>query len=322
MHKLWQHSNGTWYVRFGHRERQRISTRSSNRDEAEIFLSQFIAGSQEPTIADQTVAKILVAYRDDHGKGLRGQDGLKYGVDALIRGVGNLTPECLTPTAIKRYALQRGASDGTVLREVGVLRAALGYAVLHKLIPSRPEINNPVPTPLPRQRWMSKDEARRLLAACTVPHIRLFILLALNTCARSGAILEATWKQIDWDRRLIDMGRGHGNKRRAVVPLNDDAYPALLIAKELACSDHIIEYFGRPVASITKGFNAARAKAKLEDVTPHILRHTAASWMVEAGVPIAEVARMLGDSEKTVERVYGKHGPDYLKRASAATMLG
>lgn len=36
-----------------------------------------------------------------------------------------------------------------------------------------------------------------------------------------------------------------------------------------------------------------------------------------SGVPLAEVARLLGDSEKTVERVYGKHSPDYLKGAVA-----
>ena len=33
------------------------------------------------------------------------------------------------------------------------------------------------------------------------------------------------------------------------------------------------------------------------------------------GVPLSEVARVLGDSEKTVETVYGKHSPDYLRRA-------
>ena len=39
------------------------------------------------------------------------------------------------------------------------------------------------------------------------------------------------------------------------------------------------------------------------------------------GVPLVEVARLLGDSEKTVERVYGKHSPDYLRRAVNALNL-
>ena len=40
------------------------------------------------------------------------------------------------------------------------------------------------------------------------------------------------------------------------------------------------------------------------------------------GVPLSEVARLLGDSEKTVERVYGKHAPDYLRRAVNALNIG
>jgi hypothetical protein len=40
--------------------------------------------------------------------------------------------------------------------------------------------------------------------------------------------------------------------------------------------------------------------------------------MIQAGVPIPEVARFLGNTEKMVERVYGHHAPDYLRRAAAA----
>jgi hypothetical protein len=43
--------------------------------------------------------------------------------------------------------------------------------------------------------------------------------------------------------------------------------------------------------------------------------------MIIEGVPLAEVARLLGDSERTVERVYGKHSPDYLRRAVSALNL-
>ncbi|HEX4123600.1 MAG TPA: tyrosine-type recombinase/integrase, partial [Tepidisphaeraceae bacterium] len=70
--------------------------------------------------------------------------------------------------------------------------------------------------------------------------------------------------------------------------------------------------------SIKKGFAAACERAKIDDCSPHVLRHTAATHMVMARVPLAEIARMLGDSEEVVERVYGKHSPDYLRRAADA----
>lgn len=42
---------------------------------------------------------------------------------------------------------------------------------------------------------------------------------------------------------------------------------------------------------------------------------SAAAWLVMDGVPLREVARLLGNSEAMVEKVYGKHAPDYLRRA-------
>jgi len=81
----------------------------------------------------------------------------------------------------------------------------------------------------------------------------------------------------------------------------------------------VIEWGGHRVLSIKKGFRAACDRAGLSDVTPHVLRHTAASWMAMAGVPMLEISRYLGHSSVAVtERVYAKLHPDYLKTASEA----
>ena len=76
----------------------------------------------------------------------------------------------------------------------------------------------------------------------------------------------------------------------------------------------------KPLQSIKIAF-ARLCKACGIKASPHVLRHTAATWLVMDGVPLAEVARLLGDSEKTVEKVYGKHAPDYLRRAVNALKL-
>jgi integrase len=83
-------------------------------------------------------------------------------------------------------------------------------------------------------------------------------------------------------------------------------------------TEFVIEYHAQRVNSIKTGFRRACLEAGIADCSPHVLRHTAASHMVMAGVPLAEVARMLGDTEETVEKVYGKHSPDYLRRAADA----
>ena len=96
--------------------------------------------------------------------------------------------------------------------------------------------------------------------------------------------------------------------------MNDEVHTSLLKAHELAQTDHVIEFNGKPLKSVKKAFERL-CKACGIKASPHVLRHTAATWLVIDGVPLREVARLLGNSEAMVERVYGKHTPDYLRRA-------
>ena len=92
----------------------------------------------------------------------------------------------------------------------------------------------------------------------------------------------------------------------------------LLRAAQAATTPTVIEHRGRPIASIKQGFRAAARRAKLPHVTPHVLRHTAATWMVQRSVPFEMVAKFLGNSKEMVERVYGHHSPEWLRLAANA----
>jgi integrase len=158
-----------------------------------------------------------------------------------------------------------------------------------------------------------------LLESATAPHVRTFIALALFTGARTGAILELQWKAIDLPARRITFGAGHGNKRRAKpLPINDNLLAALVDARALATCPYVIEHAGQPVASVKKGFAAACRRAGIEGVTPHALRHTAASWLIQQGISFEQTAAMLGNTAAMVEQVYGHFAPDWLDQASAA----
>jgi integrase len=90
-------------------------------------------------------------------------------------------------------------------------------------------------------------------------------------------------------------------------------------ARAAATCDHVVEYAGEQVASVKTGTRAAARRANLPGVTPHVLRHTAATWMAIKGVAIAEIARLLGHRDsRTTERIYLKYTPDYLRRAIGA----
>jgi len=247
----------------------------------------------------------------------------------ITRMVGNLEPRMLARSTYCARRAPDAVSAGSIRREVDVLRAALNWALREKWIKDAPYVEMP-PKPPPRDRWLTREEVDRLIRAAFSPHVKLFIILAYHTAARSGAILDLTWGRVDFDRRLIDYrrpGRRETKKRRATVPINTAALAELQSAYQLRTSDYVIEFDaarrrpGQPrgkIDNISKGFKRTCADAGIADCTPHVLRHTAASHMIMAGVPLAQVARMLGDTEEMVERVYGKWAPDYLRDASDA----
>ncbi len=159
-----------------------------------------------------------------------------------------------------------------------------------------------------------------LLTAADRDHVKLFIILALTTAARSTAILQLEWRRIDLTRRILDFSRSDipspVNKGRAKVPINDRLYKALTVAQARSVTGHVIEYSGKPVKSVKKGFAAAVKRAGLVSVSPHTLRHTAASWMAIDGIPIEEIARYLGHTNtSTTWKTYAHFNPEYLKGA-------
>jgi integrase len=85
---------------------------------------------------------------------------------------------------------------------------------------------------------------------------------------------------------------------------------------------HFVEFNGRPVKSVKTGFNKAVALARLSGegskMVPHTLRHTAATWLVQRGVPAWQAAGYLGMSIEMIERVYGHHSPEHLRKAAEA----
>jgi integrase len=82
-----------------------------------------------------------------------------------------------------------------------------------------------------------------------------------------------------------------------------------------------VEFNGKPVASVKKGFKTAVGLARLPgNVTPHTLRHTVATWLMQRGVPIWEAAGFLGMSPEVLQDTYGHHHPDYLQGAAAGQL--
>ena len=241
---------------------------------------------------------------------------------------GHLSADQITKKVCQDYIAMRhrqGVSDGGIRTELTYLSVALRMARKRKLITEVPEIQRP-PQPRPRDRWLSRDEVDRLIKAAEAPHAKLFIVLAVATAGRPSHLLQLDWPRVDMLGRSInldDPGRDKTAKGRAHVPMTDDAFTHLTVARKVALTDYVIEYNGKPLKSIKKAIQAAARRARIKDVSPYVLRHTAGVWMAQAGVPMPEIAQYMGHTNPAVTfKVYARYHPDYLRKAAGALRLG
>lgn len=303
--------------------RHRVSLGTDSRAEADRLLAQFIANKRAAQSDVVTVAEAWEGYQ----KSLQGRPAgntMTFLWKSIGPNFGNRGAETLTEDDCRGYIEHRrkqGRSDGTIWTELSRLRSALKWAANKRMIAAAPKIWTPPPSP-PREKRMTRQQVSAFLAACDFPHIRLFSVLAITTGARMGAILELTWDRVDFDRGMIryrDPARAETNKRRAETPINPLALSALTEARKGALTAFVIEWGGQKVKTVKKGISAAAKRAGMPWVTPHVFRHSAGCILAEAGIPMAEIAQLLGHKDsRTTEKIYARFSPTYLRKASAA----
>lgn len=307
-----------WYDETGRRHRHRLEAETRARAEAEgrdVLLAQ-TAGKDELTVAAiWTAYCATVVGRPVH-------DSMDYTGRSVLPWFGAFRPDQVSVQDCKDYIADRrrsGIQDGTIWTQLGKLRTCLNWAEKTGLIDKAPYIERPS-KPAPKERYLKRHEIAKLLAVDCAPHIKLATRLMLSTAARVTAVLELTWDRVDFDRRQINLRTGESQRKgRAIVPMTESLQIALQEARKAALSDYVVEWAGGPVKSIKKGFKAAAVAAGLPDVSPHVLRHTAAVHMAEAGTPMDEIAQFLGHSNSRITAsVYARYSPEHLRKAANA----
>ncbi len=233
-----------------------------------------------------------------------------------------LLPEHIDRALCRRYVGERrdaGVSDWTIRREMGILRSGvLWHDKRTKAVFELP------PEGKSRERYLTREEFQALLDGARMPHVRLFIAVALATAGRMGAILDLTWDRVDFKHGTIALANGqHKVKGRATVPMTPEVRIALEEAYKGRTSNYVIEYGGEKVASIKKGVGEAARRAKLDGVSAHVLRHTAAVWMASAGVSLDKIAQFMGHTDtRMTYKHYARFSPTHLADAASALSLG
>lgn len=232
----------------------------------------------------------------------------------------HLDPEASSfPREVERYIEERSQIVGhaTVNRELGLLRAALRLAERTGLLGKAPLVSA-LPKPPPRMRCLTREEASRMVKAADKRGCwreKVYIRLALGTLQRPGAIMDLTWNQVE---RVIDFRSFHPKsarmKKRAVVPVNEMVMFALKLARQHKNGDYVINRNGKKVAHPRDMVKRIAKEAGIDDVSPHVLRHTGASILLQEGADLLMVSRLLAHANTVItQQVYFQHSDAWLQ---------
>lgn len=230
--------------------------------------------------------------------------------------MADITPKLIVEYKSSRY--EAGLKPASINRELATLKKAFNLAVkewewCRENPVSRVSMERENNT---RDRWLSVEEEGRLLPHCTA-WLHDLVTFALHTGMRMDEILELTWRGVDFNRRTVAVVRSKNGERRT-IPINETVLSVLRqkskvqsLRTELVFCSHAFT----PMESghLRRSFRLALSKAKIEDFHFHDLRHTFATRLVQAGVDIYKVQRLLGHKSPIMTQRYAHHSPESLR---------
>jgi site-specific recombinase XerD len=250
---------------------------------------------------------------------------LKGTFKRMLNFWGDIPVEQLDKIKVLNYFENRSRtiSPHTLKREIECLSSLFNWAIDHNylLVNLCKGIKRPrLPEKLPV--FFSKWEFDELVLHTESEDLKDVFIFALNTGLRQMEIITLEWNQIDLDNRLLILhNRNHLTKSKRIrsLPLNKTVFE--IIEKRMNASHKnnlIFTYLNEP---INQQFISHKTKklVKASGINPklnfHSLRHTFASWLVQRGVPIYEVSKLLGHSDIRVTQIYSHLTPDNLRSA-------
>jgi integrase len=318
-----------WIIRDG-TTRVRTGCSESDRSKAEKQLAEYLGEKHQPSFGqDPLIADILTVYSREHLQHKISAPNYAYNVALLANWWGDKTLSDVTPANTRAYG--NGRTEAATRHDLEILRAAIRYWHKHHgPLPVVPQIVMPDKSEA-RTRWMTRSEAAKLLRAARRtstrgrPDIARYILLGLYTGSRSGVIRNIRWDWIDFAagtmRRRAPRAGERKNKRTPIVKLGRRILAHLRRWRRLdPDAVYVCERNGVRFDRMFYAWSKVLEIAKLDDgdgkVTPHIMRHTRATWLMQAGIDPWEAAGHLGMSVQTLMRTYGHHHPSFQSRAA------
>lgn len=330
--------------------------RESDRAGAERALARHIAAKYEPPKGPLALDRLLIAdvvnvYLKEHAPKTRSLEFLIHTAAPIIEWWGDHHPflsdiRRSTCDAYVAWRVTRGVSDQTARHDLKTLRSAIKYYHgEYGPLPAVPVVSLPEKKAPRQDYWLTRKQvADRIRAArrhAQSRHVARMLLVGVYTGTRPGAILALRWVPstdggwFDLDSETLHrrgIGRGETKKRQPPARIHRRLLPHLRRWRKADMAQgitHVVHYLGDPVKKLRRSWASVAIAAgharKGEDGEwivedgPHICRHTAATWLMQAGVDQFEAAGYLGMTPETLWETYGHHSPLFQARAASSS---
>jgi integrase len=207
------------------------------------------------------------------------------------------------------------AGDGTIIKEVNVLKRLFNVAVEKEMIAANPAQRAPVPkAPKGRVRYLSAEELGNVLRACP-EWLRPIVGLLVSTGARRGEMLRARWEDVSIPRREIRLRHTKSGEERPAF-INDLAMQVLTSMGAGTRKNRGLLFPSVTPAQVTVAFIRACKEAGVEDFSLHDLRHHYASILRQNGIDLHTLQKLLGHSDPRMTDRYAHLSQPFLLDAA------
>lgn len=329
---LSKRANGVYYIYYNDEQgkRQAISTKSSIKSEALKFLTDLKQGIKKKK--ERPVTQIKLADLENefliHSKAIHTEKTTKTFITTFKffeEKMGNVFLSSIEEKNIKQYIDYRitSASVFQARKDLINLSSCFNWAISEGYIQTNPcsQVNK-VRVPQKMPLFYSEDEFKKLIESIDNQDIKDIVVFAVNTGCRQMELLTIEWNQIDLNRKILLLdNQNHITKSKKIrsIPLNTNAID--VVSRRRMLNNISLKVFTLNGKELTakQVQTKSRYYIKLAGLNTklnfHSLRHTFASWLVQRGVSIYEVSKLLGHSDLKVTQIYAHLKQDNLEAA-------
>ncbi len=299
------------------------STKETSKQRAEDLEGKLKAAARSGSLVvvqDQTFGYLVKEYMRLHGATKKSPSFFDWTTRILLAHFGKeRLLSSIAPKDVEEFMVWRRSKvkTATANRSLTVLKHMFKKAVEWRYAASNPAAKFRCEKERNRREHVLTVEEAEALEAQLPDWLQPFVLAALHTGARRGELLGLTWANVDLDRKLVRFVNTKNGEDRT-VPLSATLAATLKrLPLRLKGGAVFRDPAGEPLTynGYRGSFEGTAKRAGLTGFVFHDLRHSAASFMVQAGVPLNTVRAILGHKSLDMTLRYAHLAEGDLQRA-------